>query len=82
MNQTIEIKAVSPTARDLLISALGWLRRIEARKATLPPLFMDNIDIKPLCYRIEDFLAGRISEEAIGPIYERVQKLKGWNASI
>ena len=39
------------------MACLGWIRRIEERADELPPLFLDNIDVKPLRKKIEACLA-------------------------
>jgi len=53
---TLKVEAVSPKARELLVASLKWIRRIEERADEIQPLFLDNIDVKPLRKSIEDFL--------------------------
>lgn len=52
----IIVKLPNKRAKELLISALKWIRRIEERKEDLPLSFLDNCDPKPLRKKIEEFL--------------------------
>ena len=43
-------------ARELLMAASKWVRRIEERADDLPSSFLDNTDVAPLRRSIEAFL--------------------------
>lgn len=71
MQEVYAINPLTPEVRDIMTGALKWIRRIEDRKDTLPPLFMDNTDITPLREAMEDVLDGRMTK-ASGAILEQV----------
>ncbi len=65
--QKIYIKgALTPSQRSTVDAAAKWIERICDRKATLPPLFMDNTDPSPIAKKLRAMLNAKDESEHQG----------------